>query len=343
MQVSAQKSLVIHAPNVHTGGGLVLLQELLGIQNLSARWIQLDQRIQNINALDGISYVKRSIIGRFIAEWKLLRKAQSSDTVLCFHGLPPLFPISSRIVVFLQNRILLDARMLTGYPFITKIRILVERLWLKTAHRTSIKYIVQTPSMQAVTRKYLGDNADIVILPFAPSRTTPTQKQALHKKYDFVYVASGEAHKNHINLLEAWRLLALNSTLRPSLALTIDCTLYPFLTEQVKKYTEEFKLNIFNLGQMDANGIADVYLSSSAVIFPSLAESLGLPLIEAARYDLPILASELDYVRDIALPVQTFNPNSAISIERAVKRFLNKNETMVHISSVDDFLTEVLK
>ena len=39
-------------------------------------------------------------------------------------------------------------------------------------------------------------------------------------------------------------------------------------------------------------------------------ESFGLPLLEASSIDLPIIASESDYVRDVCEPAQTFDPNS---------------------------------
>lgn len=41
----------------------------------------------------------------------------------------------------------------------------------------------------------------------------------------------------------------------------------------------------------------------------------------AAR--LPVVAAEKDYVRDVVEPAQTFDPESAVSIVRAVRRFLS--------------------
>jgi glycosyltransferase involved in cell wall biosynthesis len=90
-------------------------------------------------------------------------------------------------------------------------------------------------------------------------------------------------------------------------------------------------------------GIASLYQSSSALIYPSRTESFGLPLIEAMDYGLPILASELDYVRDVVVPVETFNPDSPVSIARAVRRFLGKAESTVQHHSADTFLAEVLR
>ena len=65
------------------------------------------------------------------------------------------------------------------------------------------------------------------------------------------------------------------------------------------------------------------YKVSGALIFPSLRESFGLPLVEATKLKVPILASELDFVYDVCQPAETFDPKSPRSIARAVKRFKN--------------------
>jgi hypothetical protein len=52
---------------------------------------------------------------------------------------------------------------------------------------------------------------------------------------------------------------------------------------------------------------------------------------------LPILAPELDYVRDVCVPIQTFDPHSPVSIARAVKRFLGQPDPTVELSTPAEF------
>jgi len=87
----------------------------------------------------------------------------------------------------------------------------------------------------------------------------------------------------------------------------------------------------------------DLYKHSTALIYPSLFESYGLPLIEAGQYNLPVLASELDYVRDILDPVETFDPKSAKSIARSVKRFLKIDDEKTDIVEPKEFINNVIK
>ncbi|MCX7187241.1 MAG: glycosyltransferase [Methylophilales bacterium] len=341
------KNVVLHAPNIHTGGGLVLLQEFFSTPGLPVRWAQLDERVKNSTKLPPNivkHFVNRSVISRLWAEWRLWRTTTENDVVLCFHGLPPLLPLRGQVVVFVQNRILFETESLAVYSFTTKIRLTIERLWTRMMRGNCDRYIVQTPSMKNAVQRCLGVDVAVSVLPFAPSVDSfaPKKISASVRKYDFVYVASGEAHKNHNNLLEAWRLLA-NAGLKPSLALTVNLHSFPFLSAEITRYTQEYALNIVNLDQMRPMEVTNLYQSSSALIFPSKTESLGLPLIEATQLGLPVLASELDYVRDVIEPAETFDPNSPVSIARAVRRFLGNAEPTVQIRSAEEFLAEVLR
>ena len=84
-----------------------------------------------------------------------------------------------------------------------------------------------------------------------------------------------------------------------------------------------------------------LYKKSAALIFPSKFESFGLPIIEAIQAGLPILAPEVDYVRDLIDPAQTFDPASAISIARSVKRHIGVAEDVLPILETRHFLDSI--
>ena len=98
--------ILLHAPGIHVGGGLHLLESLLEPNSASFEWAQLDKRIQSKGLLTekvAILWVKKSIWSRLWAEWQLYRRCAVGDTVLCFHGLPPFFHLRGHVVVFVQN------------------------------------------------------------------------------------------------------------------------------------------------------------------------------------------------------------------------------------------------
>ena len=70
------------------------------------------------------------------------------------------------------------------------------------------------------------------------------------------------------------------------------------------------------------DNLIDMYQKQEHLFFLQILNHLG-SLNRSKIFNLPILAGELDYIRDLIDPIQTFDPNSSISIYRAVKRFLN--------------------
>ena len=101
-------------------------------------------------------------------------------------------------------------------------------------------------------------------------------------------------------------------------------------------------LELQNLGSMSHSSIIDLYHQVDALIYPSKFESFGLPLIEARQAGLDILAPEMDYVRDLIDPEATFDPSSAVSIAKSVKRYIGVVEKPLRITSAKELLSSVL-
>ena len=98
--------LILHAPGIHVGGGVVLLKELFSEKLLGDVYVNLDERAATvIRVPKGIELhsIPHSIMGRLKSEIYLKRISKKDDSVLCFHGLPPLLPVQGNIVVFAQN------------------------------------------------------------------------------------------------------------------------------------------------------------------------------------------------------------------------------------------------
>lgn len=341
--------LVLYAPNVHTGGGFVLLQALLDAWPAGAALTALlDDRAREVLNLPHdaqVVWVAASVGSRLAGEFALRRAATRGTTVLCFHGLPPLLPNAARVVVFQQNRNYFGLNALSQFSFKTRLRLGLERFVSRTFRHRVSQYIVQTPSMQRILRQWyaaLGGVAPRVrVLPFFDALDSHPAIAGVHREWDFVYVADGEAHKNHRNLLQAWQLLA-RENLKPSLALTLSPR-DEVLKQEIAHASEVGTLEIKDLGQISRADVLRLYAHARALIFPSTSESFGLPLVEASQLRLPILASELDYVRDVCVPVETFDPNSPVSIARAVRRFLECPEPAVTLVTPAEFWSQLLR
>lgn len=340
----------IHATNVHQGGGRSLLEALLKALYDKAEFVlSLDDRMPVPKGMAHnvqIKRVKPSVVRRVSAERWLARSVSPEDIVLCFGNLPPLFKLRGHAVVFVQNRYLIDDVKLKGLPFRMRLRLAMERLWLYGKMSNASEFVVQTPTMKRLLEMRLRGRVPVRVLPFVAepngyARSVSQPKVQKENNYDFVYVASGEPHKNHRRLIEAWSLLA-EEGLFPSLCLTLDEARFPSLCDWIGEMRKQYGVNVVNMGSLSHCDALLLYKESGALIYPSTFESFGLPLIEARQAGLPVLASESDYVRDVLDPEQTFDPESAISIVRAVKRFMGMGERPLPLLDATRFMASVL-
>jgi glycosyltransferase involved in cell wall biosynthesis len=194
--------------------------------------------------------------------------------------------------------------------------------------------VVQTPSMKCAAEITLGISP--IVLPYFTHTDQKRQSQP-DRFAGFVYPATADKHKNHLKLLAAWKLLH-ESGVNADLHLTVDSN--KDVLEAITRL-QRVGVAIVNHGYLDQSQLSVLYGRCAALIFPSTAESFGLPLLEAESAGLPVIASELDYVRDVVIPVETFDPQSAVSIVRAVRRFLGVPEQVVVPMLPEDFLREV--
>lgn len=342
------QKLIIFAPNVGGGGGLVLLRELMRSDWQEHKLIAfLDQRAK-IALVDHVAEVEVSWFssspgGRWRAERALAKTAGPDDLVFCFHNLPPILANRARVFCYVQNANLvgiIPKSTLSGW---LRVRYTIERAvaWLFKSRVQ--RYFVQTPTMATALRSWYGPGVvPVDVFPFLqkgahPRSTVPVRTS--HPHWDFIYVSDGPAHKNHLRLFAAWQLLADRGE-RPSLAVT----LHPERDRHLIDFMDELKargISIENLGILPHTQVLAAYRQAGALIFPSYAESFGIPLLEAVDAGLPILAPELDYVRDVCEPTITFDPQSERSIARAVLRFLGRPEGPMLIASAQEFADAV--
>ena len=346
----------LQAMNVHVGGGRSLLLPLLEAITPGQPVVALlDQRMAlppNLPANLTVRRVAPTPLSRWRAERWLKQEVAAQDTVLCFGNLPPLASLKGQVLVFVQNRFLIENVSLSSFRLKTRLRLELERHWLLCFARHATGFIVQTPSMRRLLAAKLGINElKVRVWPFAavqkiqkhkagmPPLEAPTSADEMP---GFIYPASGDPHKNHKRLIDAWAILAL-SGIFPPLYVTLDPFSYPDLCAWIEAQAKSSNLNIVNLGFISHGELLNYYSQAKALIYPSLLESFGLPLMEAEQAGLAVLAAEMDYVRDIIDPAEVFDPLSSVSIARAVQRFLGMPTDGISLLDAKTFLDRVLK
>ncbi len=336
--------LIINGYSSNSGGGRTGLISLLKALPLECKaLVFIDQRFKPDFPLPAgvtIYSVPPSILGRLNAEWMLKEHSHSARYILRLGSVPPFFKSKCPTFVFFENRLLLTGEPLTGMPFRRRLRIYLERLLLHLFKKNAKTFIVQSESMAQALRLGIRTKSEILVLPF---HATPAPASInANRNFDFIYVSSGDPHKNHRCLTDAWQLLATDG-LRPSLALTLNAAENSELLNYIDQKRKESSLDIVNLGTLNPDEISAWYEKSSALIFPSTCESYGRPLQEATDLKIPVLAPELDYVRDVLDPAQTFSADSPLSIARAVRRFLRQPEKRVSAVKPTEFIDRLGK
>lgn len=313
---------IINAYSSHAGGGRTGLLDLMNALPAGEPVLLFaDKRMKFPGTLPAnvtIVPVAPTFLGRLAAEWKIRKAARSYSWLLRLGSLPPFFRLPIPSFVYFENRHLLRGEPIAGMPLRRKFRVHFERFLVRLLSGNATCFVVQTSSVEEGLRRTLGDSVKIMVNPF---RERPHRADISTPKFDFIYVSSPDAHKNHRNLIDAWCWLA-QRTVRPTLAVTIPEGANPELSRYLAEKCEEYKLHVTNLGHLSSEEVLKNLALSKAAIYPSTCESFGLPIVEAMGMGLPVLASELDYVRDLLDPVQTFDPMSAKSIGRAVLRHL---------------------
>lgn len=314
--------LLIYAPNIYSGGGKVLLESVL--KNLTLEKVDIISNekatfLKNHSSSIANNFSFQSNIwGRLKAELALRSISQKYDKILCFGNLPPILKTHKKADLFFQNSLIIESNL----NYISRryrFKFLALRMIIHLGLRNIDKVYIQSDSL-VDKFNLIFPKKTVVLTPFCDFETNIQSWSATPT--DFVYVASGDSHKNHERLLDAWQILANQNTF-PSLTLTVPKR-YIDLNNLIQE-KQQNGLKIYNYSEdLTHAQVLYLYTNCNALIYPSLTESFGLPLIEAQKMKLPIVAAELDYVRDFVNPNESFNPLSAKSIARAVIRFQQK-------------------
>jgi len=142
----------------------------------------------------------------------------------------------------------------------------------------------------------------------------------LPQKY-FLYPANSYGHKNHRRLLQAFKLLKEEGYMDYKLVLTGNTK---YKNNDISKMIDELNLDdmVIDLGYADYELLNSIFKQCSALIFPSLFEGFGIPIIEASYLGKPILCSNDPCLREIGGNVSYyFNPEDYRDIARVVMDF----------------------
>jgi alpha-1,3-rhamnosyl/mannosyltransferase len=153
--------------------------------------------------------------------------------------------------------------------------------------------MIITPS-EAVRRAAIGrfklDGERVVAVPLAASsHFRPVETGPAVHPY-FLFVGTLEERKNIARLIEAWREVRRSQE--------IDLVLAGRAREDFKVPAEEPGLRV--LGAVPEEDLPGLYSGAAAVVYPSLYEGFGLPVLEAMQCGATVIASRDPAIMEVS-------------------------------------------
>ncbi len=341
--------LHIYAPNIFSGGGYTLLKKIIVSEyNFTNQLIfHIDERYPDFDKISLEKYshhfVKAGFLSNFFYEYKLSKSLTCHDKLLSFSNRPLLFKSKCINIIFVQNFYVFLSDIHVKMKWTTYLKYFFFRYLIKKVSTSrKVLFVVQNFVMKDKLIKLGIDESLIRLWPFYEEVTPEVKTSNLVGAKKFLYPAAGVAHKNHIALIEAWLLVKVVPS-DHELHITLDDFFWNKLKKKLK-LTDELINNfkIINHGVVSQDQMAHLYSNTDCLIYPSLFESFGLPLLEASQLNLDIIAAELDYIRDLPIRVsQTFDPNSSRSVARAIQRYTGMPTNQISVMSADQFVKQL--
>jgi glycosyltransferase involved in cell wall biosynthesis len=336
--IASKMVLSIIAPNIKTGGGKELLEYLLKYIDQEYPHlvvnVYLDSSLVNIKEADN-----RKIFLLSSSLEKVLLFGKKINNALYFGNLPPFRRASNTIVYIHSTHVVMAYTKLWSYSAHFFFKYSIQNMYIKIFIKNVDIVACQTTIMRdAIKSNFRHKN--IRLLPFFQLCNNYKKIENV-KKYDFCYVSLGHEYKNHKLLFDALELVA-KKRLNLRLAVTIEKDRYA-LIDQISRINAIGSVQITNMGVISKKSVCKLYNDSRCLVFPSLEESFGLPLIEAAEMGLDIIAADLQYVFEVVNPSLVFDPGNPQSCANVIEKYLTQGQHITSSSVVENKIDHLVE
>ncbi len=150
-------------------------------------------------------------------------------------------------------------------------------------------------------------------------KTPPSKAGCLDEPY-FVCVGTVETRKNHAFLLDVWANLVANyGDQAPTLFVIGQHG--PLSQGCLDRFENDAALSahVALVNRCDDQRLAELLANAHGLLAPSLSEGFGLPIVEALRLGLPVIASDIPIFREIGQGIpELLDPTDQSAWEQAI-------------------------
>lgn len=273
-----------------------------------------------------------------------------ADALFAFANIAPSRPVVPQVVLCHQpNAFFSDG--LPPWSVTLRLKMRFMRKHILRGALASEAVLVQTNAMRVRMEQIEPRLREKVHVVPSGYRTLPPDgvvgqevrsKVMLSTRPRLIYVTHPGIHKNHLTLIRALRHIS-ESQAAVSLLLTLDpsCDRAPYVraVRRIKAEAERAGVadHVVWLGILSPDEVDFALRESDLLVFPSLAESFGLGLVEAMAAGCPIAASDLPYAHDVAGDAAVyFDPKDPRSIADVVLATLQDRPRLGHLRCAAD-------
>ncbi len=208
-----------------------------------------------------------------------------------------------------------------------------ELRWRRHTYRSSAEEATRIIAISEFTKQCLTDRyqispdkIDVIYEGYGPEYRIMEDREALNgirKKYELFrpflyYPAASWPHKNHRTLLAALRILCDRRGFDGELVLTgIAMQAHGDMLKEIQRLGLSDRVKV--LGYLPYDELPFLYNLARVMVFPSLFEGFGIPLVEAMACGCPVVCSGTTSIPEVVGDAgATFDPLSAENMAEAI-------------------------
>ncbi len=199
------------------------------------------------------------------------------------------------------------------YVFTTQVRRSALIITPTKSVKKQISQIVSSIPSSKIQPVYEGVTKDYL-------RVKIKKGSKMFKEEYFLYIGTFYPHKNVDNLIRAYSKVKT------------DIKLYlvgpdDYFLKRVVLLIKKLNLNnkVIIKRNLTSYKLPELYINATALIHPSLSEGFGLPIIEAAYFGVPIIASKIDVFKEILDGKYVgFDPSDINDIKEKIEFFIRE-------------------
>ncbi|PRD48218.1 glycosyltransferase [Sphingobacterium haloxyli] len=342
------KTIVVSAVNLNVGGTLTILRDCLAY--LSEYAGQGDYRVvalvykKELAFYPNIEYIetqwpKKNWLNRLWYEYVSMKKiSKDIGPVYLWFSLHDTTPnvMAERRAVYCHN----------PFPFYNwgwrdvclAPQFVMFALFSKYYYQKNIdknyKVIVQQQWLKNEFYRLFGLSKDklVVSLPNVPEQKEFAGGEQLNDEYHFVYAASPNTHKNFECLCQAADILKRKGIRGFKVFITVKGTENKYARWLYRKWGKSTPA-IQWIGFQSRETLFRYYTESHCLVFPSKAETWGLPISEFSAWNKPMLLADMPYAKETAAgnkQVAFFDADNPLALAEQMQKLIQGDGSFLH-------------